>query len=324
MGSRVGEPLRVGVLLPTRAVVLRGEGSPSPDLVLTMAERVEAIGCDSVWVGDSLTAKPRLEPLATLAAVAARTKRVRLGTAVLLAALRHPVLLAQTVHTLDQLSGGRLTLAMGVGGTFTEAMRSEWAAADVPPLERAARLEETVALLRAFRQPERVSFSGRFVRYDGPAMQPRPVQQPGVPLWLACHARTGNERQYRRAATLADGIISITDSPQEYARVLRAVRGYAQEQGRDPESLHAAFYMTVNLNEDEPRAAAEAEAFLLRYYGVNHWGQAWGPFGSPSRVAERIIAYRDAGAQTVILRFAGFDQMQQLERLADKVLPKLV
>lgn len=313
----------LGILLPTRGILLSGEGQPDVSLVLAMAERAEAIGLDSVWVGDSLTAKPRLEPLSTLTAVAARTRRVRLGTAVLLAALRQPVLLAQTVHTLDQLSGGRLTLGMGVGGTFTEGMRREWAAAGVPSAQRTARLEEVVSLLRVFRQEGPVSFRGRFSEYEGPAMQPRPVQQPGVPLFLACHHRTGNDRQYQRAAILADGIISITDSPQEFAQVVRAVRGHAAKAGREPSSLHAVFYMTVNLGENERHADEEADAFLMRYYGVRHWGDAWGPFGSASRVAERISEYHEAGAQTVILRFASFDQMAQLDRLRRDLLPVL-
>ena len=99
-------PLKLGVLLPTRALVMRDEPPKDANPVLEMALRAEAAGLDSVWVGDSLSAKPRMEPLTTLAALATHTQRVRLGTAVLLGALRHPVLLAQMVGTLDLLSQG--------------------------------------------------------------------------------------------------------------------------------------------------------------------------------------------------------------------------
>ena len=126
---------RVGFLLPTRGLLLAEDRPQSADRIIDLACRAEEAGLDSVWVGDSLTAKPRLEPLTALAAVAARTSRVRLGTAVLLMALRHPVLLAQTLGTVDLISRGRLIIAAGVGGAFNEEQEAEWQAAGVsaPP-----------------------------------------------------------------------------------------------------------------------------------------------------------------------------------------------
>ncbi|MBI4492396.1 MAG: LLM class flavin-dependent oxidoreductase, partial [Chloroflexi bacterium] len=112
---------KIGLLLPTRGALASGDVPAQAQLVLELAERAEAAGCHSVWVGDSLTAKPRLDALIVLGAVAARTRRVRLGTAVLLGALYQPVLLARAAASLDILSGGRLTLAMGVGGAFNPA-----------------------------------------------------------------------------------------------------------------------------------------------------------------------------------------------------------
>ncbi len=91
---------KLGVLLPTRGILLGDTHPTNANLVLDLAQQVESAGLDSVWVGDSLTAKPRLEPLSTLAAIAAKTERVRLGTAVLLMALRNPVQLAQTLATV--------------------------------------------------------------------------------------------------------------------------------------------------------------------------------------------------------------------------------
>ena len=99
---------RVGYLLPTRERVM--EGLPETASLLTLAERAESLGFDSVWAGDSLLARPRHDPLTLLAAVAARTRKVELGTAVLLPALRNPVVLAHQVATLDRISEGRLIL----------------------------------------------------------------------------------------------------------------------------------------------------------------------------------------------------------------------
>ena len=104
--------VRIGYLLPTRENIM--EGRPEAEPLLQLAERAEAMGYDSVWVGDSLLARPRHEPLTLLAGVAGRTRRVKLGTAVLLPILRNPVLLAHQIATVDQVSSGRLILGVGI------------------------------------------------------------------------------------------------------------------------------------------------------------------------------------------------------------------
>ena len=96
--------MKVGYLIPTREAVM--EGRPEVTPLLGLACQAETLNYDSVWVGDSLLARPRHDPLTLLSAIAAQTQRVRLGTAVLLPAYRNPVLLAQQVATLDQISQG--------------------------------------------------------------------------------------------------------------------------------------------------------------------------------------------------------------------------
>ena len=146
--------------MPTRHLLMAGDAPSNIEPVLSMAETAERAGLDSVWVGDSLTAKPRLEPLTTLSAVALRTHRVRLGTAVLLAALRQPVGLAHALGTLDLISGGRLVVGAGVGGAFNDAQRQEWRNAGVDPSRRASRFEETVEVARRLTGGESVSHHG--------------------------------------------------------------------------------------------------------------------------------------------------------------------
>ena len=125
-----------GVLIPTREAVMSGHPETAP--LLTMAERAEAAGFDAVWIGDSITARPRHEPLTLLAAVAARTRRVKLGTGVLLPALRNPVVLAHVVGTLDRLSEGRVILGVGIAAD-NPSIRSEFRAAGVPFEKRVGR-----------------------------------------------------------------------------------------------------------------------------------------------------------------------------------------
>src|SRR5256712_3030861 len=138
--------VELGVLLPTREAVMSGRPETAP--MLAMAERAEAAGFDSVWVGDSLTARPRHEPLTLLAAVAARTRRVRLGTGVLLPALRNPVVLAHVVGTLDRIAEGRIILGVGIAAD-APAIRKEFAAAGVPWDRRGGGVLQTLPNRRA-------------------------------------------------------------------------------------------------------------------------------------------------------------------------------
>jgi alkanesulfonate monooxygenase SsuD/methylene tetrahydromethanopterin reductase-like flavin-dependent oxidoreductase (luciferase family) len=264
--------------------------------------------------------KPRLEPVVVMAAVAARTSRVRIGTAVLLPALRHPVTLAHSLATVDVISGGRLVVGAGVGGGFTPEQRGDWAAAGTPAAARGSRLAEMVRVMKRLWTEDQVSFQGKHFNVENVTLDPKPAQRGGIPILLACHYRTGTDAQYRRAAQLADGIIGITDSPSEYAQVVERVDRYAVEAGRDPSRLERAFYMTVNVGTDA-EAAAEADDFLMAYYGVRHWGDRWGPWGAPEAVARRMAEYAGAGAGQLIVRFAAWDQASQLKRFVEEVVP---
>ncbi len=313
---------RLGMLLPTRALLM-GNGRPADmEPVLEIARMAEEAGLDSVWVGDSLTAKPRPEPLTALAAVAARTSRVRLGTAVLLAALRHPVSLAQAAGTVELISGGRLVLAVGVGGAFNEAQRREWWNAGVDPATRASRFEEVVSVARRLLAGETVTHHGRHFHLEGVSVEPASPRG-AVPVLVACHWRANVDRQFRRAAEFGDGYMSISDHPHEYVKVGERVRDLSAELGRDPAGMEAAFYVTVNLNDDEAVAAEEADRFLHGYYGINIWDERWGPYGPPELAADRIRAYADAGADTVIVRFASFDQPGQMRVFIERVVPEV-
>ena len=313
---------KLGFLLPTRGLLLAEERPRSADRIIDLACRAEEAGLDSVWVGDSLTAKPRLEPLSVLAAVAARTDRVRLGTSVLLMALRHPVLLAQTLGTVDLISRGRLMIAAGVGGAFNEEQEAEWRNAGVSARRRASRMEEMVQIIKGLGRGETINFAGRHFDLDSVTVKPWPVQQDGVPIFLACHWRArARDAQINRAARLADGVMSISDTPGEHAMVIEAVKGRAAELGRDPDSLEMVMYLTVNMDTDLARAETESERYLLGYYGAEIWGDRWGPFGGPERVKERIAEYFDAGADTVVVRFASFEPEQQLSVFLERVAP---
>ena len=319
---------QLGCLLPTRGLLLEDRKPTDAESVLRLATWAEEAGMDSVWVGDSLTAKPRLEAMTTLAAIAARTDRVRLGTAVMLMSLRHPVLLAQMMGTVDLISGGRLQLGVGVGGAFNAMQQAEWRNAQVNQRTRAPRLEEMLRVIKGLNTGEPFSFEGRHFELDGVVMEPTPVQPNGVPVYLGVHWHgrgdghgAQRERQARRAARLADGIISISATPDEFVEMNETVDGYCAEYGREPDAMSSVMYLTVNLDEDVSKAEAEAEDWLTGYYGANIWGDRWGPFGDAERVRDRMHAYAEAGADQIVVRFATYRQEEQMQTFLEQVAP---
>src|SRR5262249_33258183 len=170
-----------GVLIPTRGVVMSGRPQTAP--LLTMAERAESAGFDSVWIGDSITARPRHEPLTLLAAVAARTRRVAVGTAVLLPALRNPVVLAHVVGTLDRVAEGRTILGVGIAADMP-AIRREFAAVGVPWERRVGRFLETLEICRALWSRDGVSFGGKHFTLQDATVEPKPHRAGGPPIWI--------------------------------------------------------------------------------------------------------------------------------------------
>src|SRR5215208_5631751 len=173
--------VRIGYLLPTRERVMEGRPEAAP--LLALAERAEGLGYDSIWVGDSILARPRHEPLTLLSAVAARTRRVELGTAVLLPVLRNPVVLAHGVATLDQISEGRVILGVGIASDVPN-IRAEFVAAGVPFEKRVGRMLEGLNLCRALWSGKPVDWDGRWKVAAG-VLGPTPHRPGGPPIWLA-------------------------------------------------------------------------------------------------------------------------------------------
>src|SRR3989475_12346841 len=133
--------MRLGIVVPTRGAVMQSARRPPVEECWAVARHAARAGYDAVWVGDSIVAKPRLEPLTTLAYLAGITARVRLGTAVLLPALRHPVVLAHQIANVDQISCGRVVMGLGVGWSLPSAER-EGAAGGADHKRPVRRVEE--------------------------------------------------------------------------------------------------------------------------------------------------------------------------------------
>src|SRR5215213_4988411 len=185
-------PPRFGVNLNNREPLIAPDYTLSD--LLSLAERAESLGFDSVWVGDSLFSKPRWEPITLLSAISQRTNRVKLGTACMVSGTRHPLYLALEWATLDQLSGGRTILGTGMGNP-EEGVRREYAAVGLDFDHRARIFEEGLAILRELWTTGKTGFQGEHYAFDnisffsGTEMGPlAPVQTP-PPIWVVSNPR---------------------------------------------------------------------------------------------------------------------------------------
>ena len=312
----------MGVLLPTRGVLVYARGAkPRVELNWQMAETAERIGYDSVWVGDSITSKPRLEPLAVMAALAVRTHRVKIGTAVMLIALRHPVHLAHSIATIDNISDGRIVLGVGAGRSNNQMFVDEHTTVGVPINERADRMEESIDILRKLWSLDDVSNPDGFYPFSGVTLEPRPVQQQ-VPIWISSN---WVQRGLRRVAAQGDGWITNVPSTELFTQCWRKIEDKAGELDRDIGDLRRCLYISVNLNE-EADALLEGDQFMRAYYSTPYEvisKQLLCVFGPAQKCIDAILRYKDAGADYFIVRFASPNQMEQLEKFTESVIPSL-
>jgi alkanesulfonate monooxygenase SsuD/methylene tetrahydromethanopterin reductase-like flavin-dependent oxidoreductase (luciferase family) len=325
-----------GLTLTNRAVVL---GMVSAGDLIDLTVQAEASGAfDTVWAGDSLLAKPRLESVSLLSALAGATRRIRLGVGCMATFVhRHPVMLAHQWASLDVLSGGRSWLAVCLGGPdeASAAQALEHRVMGVQSSERVERLEEGIVILRKLFHEKGVSHAGRFYQFENVTLEPRPIQQPCT-IWIASNptgltwkggasaSSAAVERGLRRVARYADGWMTNKVSPDEFRHQWSRISALAREEGRDPSTLGSALYHNIHIDEDRGRALVESKRFLDTYYTSNFsaaFVEGWTVAGGPKECVAQLRAYFDAGLGHVALRLTSWDQRGQLRRFLEEVAP---
>jgi alkanesulfonate monooxygenase SsuD/methylene tetrahydromethanopterin reductase-like flavin-dependent oxidoreductase (luciferase family) len=312
----------IGVVLPTREALTLGA-----HLVSDFGAQAEALGFDSVWAGDSLLARPLLDPIVSLAAVAARTTTIRLGTGVLLVPMRQPVLTAHAIASLDQLSSGRTVLGLGRGFDLPETRR-EFMAAGVEFARRTLRLEQTIELWRALWSGSGggVTATGADWRIDDVELRPRPAQEGGPPIWLAGFGAP----MFERVGAIADGWLPYPPRPDLYRDGWAGVSDAATRAGRAG-MVAPAVMATIAVDSTGQPSANVLEAYIQTFYGypleVVSLIQATFA-GSADACASWLRDYWDAGARGFILRLAvPLDtiggSLQHLDLVAREVLPHI-
>jgi len=319
-----------GFTLPQRGVLF---GATTVEQMMDLARAVDADPrFDSIWVGDSLFAKPRPDSLALLGALTAATRRVRLGVGCMASfPIRDPLVFAYQWATLDLLSGGRMLLAACTGIVAGGASAREGALWGVADRERAARLAENIDVCRRLWSEDDVSFKGQFRSFEGVTVRPRPVQQP-CPIWIASNPRPVGlkpavvDAALRRVAQKADGWMTVELFPTMFASNWTKVTGFLAEAGRDAAQFPNMLYHNVNINADRQAALEESKRFLDQYYGPVFspaMVEAWTLAGDPARCLDDMRRLIDQGVKSLTLRITGWQQAEQFKRLVGGVLAKV-
>ena len=292
---------------------------PRIDDLVELVQLVDRSGYASLWAGDHISyAIPILDPMLQLAQAAVVSRRLILGTSVLLLPLRHPTPVAKQVTTLDQLTEGRFILGVGVGGEFP----NEYTACDVPLRERGARLSEGVAVLRKFFTGEPASHAGKFYGpFSDVKMLPGPRQPGGPPIWFAGRS----DPALRRIGRIGDGWLSYVISPDMYRAGLEKIAAAAE--GRAIKEFGTSHLLFTRVDDNYEKALDAATATLSVRYAMDFRkaAQRYCALGTPAQVAERIREFYAAGLRHVILDLLGpYEQRQrQIAWFAAEVFPLL-
>lgn len=284
------------------------------------ARRAEEAGFDGVASGEHLFFHgPVSNAFVLLAAAAGATTTVRLLSSLTVLPLYPPALAAKLATTLDLVSNGRFDLGVGVGGEFPD----EFTAAGVEVRDRGARTNETLELIRELWSGTQVSHDGKFAHIPGLALNPRPVQAGGPPVWIGGR----KDAAIRRAGRYADYWMPYMYTPDQVATSMGRVRDEAERVGRDPQSVRGSIFCWSAVDEDGTQSKQWVidEVSTIYQQDFSKLADRYLLFGSPDQVVARIAEYRDAGAETLVFSpvASGTRRRQIVDVFARDVLPKL-
>lgn len=315
--------MEIGLLLHTRQILRQEDAAQSFAQLWADAAQAEELGFDHIWLGDSVTVldKARGDCLTTMAALAARTDKIRIGAVPMLPALRNPVLLAHALATIDVISKGRIVLGVSVG-PVRDYIQRQFAACGVPAHEKAGRLSECIEILRRLWSEKTISYRGRYYQLNDVGILPHPVQKPGIPIWIAADR---NENGFKRVGRLGDGWVTLAPTLERFAAARAKIDRYADEHGRAAKCAASALYATFNLQRDGERARAEGWQWMERFFEQSRekLQHHFTIFGTPTECASLLKGYREAGLTAIIARIASDDAREQARVLLNEIKPQI-
>jgi len=284
-------------------------------LIRGFVPRAEQLGYDSLWVQEQIiTGYGLLEPVTLLTYASALTSKVRLGTSVLLPVIRNPVQLAKSLGSLDQLSQGRLTVGVGIGGPHIPE-----AVFGVSGERRARRFVEALEVMKALWTQPRATVNGQFWRFEKVPMEPKPIQQPHPPIWFGAREPVALKRAVRHGdGWMGAGSSSTKDFVQQYG----VLRHLLDEAGRDPETFAISKRVYLAVDDDRDRAQRRLREWFANRYRNADMGSRVSIWGGRAECIDKLGELVRAGARHLMLNPV-FDELEHLELLAREVMPHL-
>ena len=281
-------------------------------LIEHFLRRAEALGYHSLWVQEVIDAA-LLEPVSTLTYAAAMTQNIRLGSAILLTALRSPLQLAKTLSTLDQLSHGRLIVGVGLGSN-TKVYPGYGISAD----RRLHRFIDGIDLLKTLWTEDQVSRESEFWKLVDERVEPKPVQKPHPPLWFG----GSHPNALRRAVQLGNGWLGGRTSTEKFRAHVVGVQRFLDEFNRDPADFMIGKRTYIAVDKNKARAEQKLNQWFGEVYKVRDIANTTAIYGSEQECIDKLGEIVSAGAKLLILNPIS-DHMEHLEILASDVLPQL-
>src|SRR5262245_33743095 len=294
---------------------------PDVESLYAYAERAEGLGFESLWAWDHVIlgvdpAFPILDSITILGAIAARTRTIRLGTGVLVLPLRHPVLAAKALGSLDVISGGRLILGAAAGW-----YAREFDAVGAPFKQRGRQFERNLDILMRLWTADRVTLKVDEFNLREAVMVPRPAQRPRPPILLGGYV----DAVLKRAGTVGDGWLTYFYTPESFTRGWDKVCGFAREAGRDPSALTSTNQLGVYVGASREETTADMRHWLQTEWDVASWSESTiehAIHGSAAQCVEQLRAHVATGVDRIIL-IPYLYHPEQVERIATEVLPAL-
>ena len=279
-------------------------------LVRDFLQKAETLGYEGLWVQEQILGDyPILEPVSLLTYAAALTSKLRLGTSVLLTVLRNPVQLAKSLSSLDQMSQGRLTVGVGIGGHVPESLFG------LSSEQRARRFVEGLQVMKALWTQPRATVAGTFWQFENVPMEPKPVQKPHPPLWFGAR----EEVALRRAVRHGDGWMGAgVSSTADFIKQVGLVRRLLDEAQRDPATFPISKRVFLSVHQSPEVAQAEVRRWFSEVYYNPALTTEAGVYGTPEQVRKGLEELVGMGASHLLLNPVA-RYTEQLETLADVV-----